>query len=104
MAMFSFAVIMAASMFKWVGNSRIYEIFDSITSFGNYPRTIFSKSFQTIISYIIPVAIIAFYPASALLGKDISGIMPAVLVLALFLVLSILFWRLMLSKYTSAGG
>lgn len=103
-SMFSFAVLMAASVFKWVGNSRIYEIFDSVSSFGNYPRTIFSKSFQTIISYIVPVAIIAFYPASALLGKDISGIMPAALVLALFLVLSILFWRLMLSKYTSAGG
>jgi ABC-2 type transport system permease protein len=104
LALFSFAVLMAASVFKWVGNSRVYEIFDSVSSFGNYPRSIFSKSFQTIISYIVPVAIIAFYPASALLGKDISGIMPTALVLALFLVLSILFWRLMLSRYTSAGG
>lgn len=104
LVMFAFAVLMAATVFKWVGNSRIYEIFDSITSFGNYPRSIFSKSFQNIISFIIPVGIIAFYPASALLGKDISGLLPSVLVCVLFLLASLALWRLMLSGYTSAGG
>lgn len=102
--MFSFAVLMSASVFKWVGNSRIYEIFDSITAFGNYPRSIFSKSFQAIISYVIPVGIIAFYPASALLGKSLSGILPAILVCVLFLALSLVFWKFMLARYTSAGG
>jgi ABC-2 type transport system permease protein len=95
---------MSATVFKWVGNSRIYEIFDSITAFGNYPRTIFSKTFQTIISYVIPVSVIAFYPASALLGKDISGILPILLVCMVFFILSLGVWKLMLSKYTSAGG
>jgi ABC-2 type transport system permease protein len=104
LVMFSFAVIMSGSVFKWVGNSRIYEIFDSITAFGNYPRSIFSKSFQAIISYIIPVAIIGFFPASALLGKELSGVIPAIVVSVLFFLLSLSFWRLMLSKYTSAGG
>lgn len=104
LSLFSFAVLMSATVFKWVGNSRIYEIFDSITSFGNYPRTIFSKTFQTVISYIIPVSVIAFYPASALLGKDISGFMPVIPVCILFFISSLCVWRLMLSKYTSAGG
>lgn len=104
LSLFSFAVLMSATVFKWVGNSRIYEIFDSITAFGNYPRTIFSKTFQTIISYVIPVSVIAFYPASALLGKDISGILPILLVCIAFFMLSLCVWRLMLSKYTSAGG
>lgn len=104
LVMFAFAVLMAATVFKWVGNSRIYEIFDSITSFGNYPRSIFSKSFQNIISFVIPVGIIAFYPASALLGKDVSGILPSVFICVLFLLLSLAVWRFMLSRYTSAGG
>jgi len=103
-SLFSFAVLMSATVFKWVGNSRIYEIFDSITSFGNYPLTIFSRTFQIIISYIIPVSVIAFYPASALLGKDISGFLPVIPVCILFLILSLCVWKLMLSKYTSAGG
>ncbi len=41
----SFALIMAGSVFKWVGNGRVYEIYDSLTAFGNYPRSIFSKAF-----------------------------------------------------------
>lgn len=102
--LFSFSLFMAGSMFKWVGNSRIYEIFDSVSSFGNYPRTIFSKSFQTLISYVMPIAMIGFFPASALLGKAIDGALPAALVCFIFLALGLSFWRFMLSKYTSAGG
>lgn len=104
LVMFAFAVLMAATVFKWVGNSRIYEIFDNITAFGNYPRSIFSKSFQNIISFVIPVGIIAFYPASALLGKDVSGLLPSIFICVLFLLLSLAVWRFMLSRYTSAGG
>jgi len=91
-------------MFKWVGNSRIYEIFDSITAFGNYPRSIFSKAFQNLISYIIPIAIIGFFPASALLGKSIDGALAAMGICLVFFIFSMLFWRKMLSLYTSAGG
>ncbi len=103
-SLFSFAVLMSATVFKWVGNSRIYEIFDSIAAFGNYPMTIFSRTFQAIISYVIPVSVIAFYPASALLVKDISGIFSIMLVCIVFFLLSLGLWRLMLSKYNSAGG
>ncbi|HOV69046.1 MAG TPA: ABC-2 family transporter protein, partial [Clostridia bacterium] len=65
----SFAVIMAATVFKWVGNGRVYEMFDSISSFGMYPSSIYSKAFQIILTYILPVGVIGFLPASALLGK-----------------------------------
>ncbi|MDD4296117.1 MAG: ABC-2 family transporter protein [Ruminiclostridium sp.] len=104
MVLFSFSLFMAGSMFKWVGNSRIYEIFDSITSFGNYPATIFSKFFRILISNVIPIALLGFFPASALLGKEIDGALPAALVCIIFLALGFCFWRFMLSKYTSAGG
>lgn len=104
LALFSFALIMAGSVFKWVGNSRIYEIFDSITIFGNYPRSIFPRTFQAILSYILPIAMIGFFPAAALLGKSSDGVFPAMLVCLIFAALSFAFWRWMLSKYTSAGG
>ena len=104
LVLFAFSLFMAGSVFKWVGNSRIFEIFDSIASFGNYPRTIFSKSFQALISYVIPIAMIGFFPASALLGKAIDGALPAALVCFIFLALGLSFWKIMLSKYTSAGG
>lgn len=102
--LFSFALLMAGSVFKWVGNSRIYEIFDSIASFGNFPRSIFTSAFQTIISYVVPIAAIGFLPASVLLGKRTEGIPQTVLVCIAFLFLSLGFWKRMLTKYTSAGG
>lgn len=104
LVLFSFALIMAGSLFKWVGNSRIYEIFDSVASFGNYPRSIFSKSFQAILSYIVPVAAIGFFPASALLGKATDNALAVLLVCLIFLAFSLFFWNKMLSSYTSAGG
>ena len=91
MVLFSFSLFMAGSMFKWVGNSRI-------------PATIFSKSFRILISNVIPIALLGFFPASALLGKEIEGALSAALVCIIFLALGLCFWRFMLSKYTSAGG
>lgn len=102
--LFSFALLMAGSAFKWVGNSRIYEIFDSIASFGNYPRSIFSSGFQTIISYVIPISAVGFLPASVLLGKRPEGILLTSIVCFMFLALSAVFWKCMLRQYTSAGG
>jgi ABC-2 type transport system permease protein len=40
--MLGISLIMAATSFKWVGNSRIPEIFDSVLSFAKYPRSIFT--------------------------------------------------------------
>ena len=104
LVLFSFALLMAGSAFKWVGNSRIYEIFDSIVSFGNYPRSIFTKAFQTIISYVIPIAVVGFLPAAALLGKNPGGIFVSCCVCFLFFIFSAAFWKSMLKQYTSAGG
>ncbi len=102
--LFAFALLMAGSAFKWVGNSRIYEIFDSLVSFGNYPRSIFSRGFQTVISYIVPIAAVGFLPASVLLGKRPEGIIVTCVVCFIFLLASAGFWKLMLRQYTSAGG
>src|SRR4030042_197190 len=69
----SFAFIMAASGFKWVGNFRVYEIFDALTSFDMYPTSIFSKGIQILITACIPLALMGFFPASILLHKSING-------------------------------
>jgi len=102
--LFSFTLIMAGTVFKWVGNGRVFEIYDSVTNFGLYPTSIFSKTVQLIITSIIPVAIIGFLPAATLLGKPSSGIFAAVVSSFIFLLFSLWFWNFMLEKYTSAGG
>lgn len=104
MVLFAFNVISAAIVFKWVGNSRVFELFDCVTNFGMYPKSIFSKATQNFISYIIPIAAIGFYPSVVLLDKGSNGILLSSLVSVLFLLFSLKFWNLMLKNYTSAGG
>lgn len=101
---FGFAVFMAATGILWVGNFRIYDIFQAVTVFGTYPITIFSKQFQFIISFIIPVAMVGFFPASALLSRPAPESLIASGVSVLFCVLSLFYWKRMLAHYTSAGG
>jgi len=104
MVMFGYGLVLAGLGIVWIGNFRVYEIFESITSFGLYPTAIFSKSLQTIITLVIPVAILGSVPATVLLGRPSPGTLGAVGVSLLFLLFSLGFWRWMLKKYTSVGG
>lgn len=97
-------LIMAASAFKWVGNSRIYEIFDAVTLFGRYPLSIFSGVLRGIISAVIPVAMMGFFPAAALLGRRDAMMLFAPLPCILFLVLGWALFKRMTYLYQSAGG
>lgn len=101
---FAFALYLSGIVFVWVGCSRVYEIYGSLSSFGFYPRTIFSKGIQTVITAIIPVAMTGFIPAAVLLGKPTEGVWVSLLSSIIFLIFGIIFWNWMLSKYTSAGG
>lgn len=100
----SFAFIMAASGFKWIGNFRVYEIFDALTSFAMYPASIFSKGVQILITACIPLALMGFFPASVLLNKSLNGLIITLVSSIFFLIFSIIFWYRMLRTYTSAGG
>ena len=101
---FGFAVFMAATGIHWVGNFRVYEIFQAVTAFGTYPLSIFSKPFQFIISFIIPVAMVGFFPASALLSRPAPESLIAAAVSVVFCGFSLIYWKRTLAYYTSAGG
>jgi ABC-2 type transport system permease protein len=100
----SFAFFMAGSCFKWVGNSRVYEIFDSLCAFAMYPTTIFGKGMQVLVAAVLPLAVMAFFPASVLLGRSVEYLGFGLLSCAAFLAAGAFFWSRMLRSYTSAGG
>ncbi|MNP33510.1 hypothetical protein D3C76_1267520 [compost metagenome] len=102
--LFAFSLFMSGLLFKWVGSSRVYDIFDSVSMFGMYPGTIFSKTFQNLLTYVIPMTMIGFLPAAALLGRPVSGSWMAGGICILFLLAGLGFWHWMLKNYTSAGG
>jgi len=97
-------MLMAATSFKWVGNSRIPEIFDSVMTFGKYPVTIFPKAIKGIATFVIPVSMIGFYPASALLGRLDPSALLAVIPCLLFLIFGIWLYQYMVKLYEGAGG
>lgn len=102
--MFAFALFMAGLGIVWVGNYRIYDIFLNVMDFGLYPKSIFSKSFQSILTYIIPISLLASYPASALLGKVDGNVVFALLSSVVFFVAGLWFYFKTVKNYTSAGG
>lgn len=104
MVMMGIALLMAATSFKWVGNSRIPEIFNSVRNFGMYPQSIFPKTVLVISSYLIPVAMIGYFPAAALLGKGNNLMFIAIIPCTIFLSLGITLYRSMVRLYQGVGG
>ena len=102
--MFAFGLFMAGIGIVWIGNFRVYDIFFSISNFGMYPKSIFSKAFQSVFTMLIPVFLLGFFPASVLLGNPDSTAIYAILSSVGFLAVALLFYKSMVSKYTSAGG
>lgn len=102
--MFSLTLFLSGTLFVWVGNGRLWEIFDVITNFGRYPASIYAVVVRTVITAVIPVAVIAFFPAAALLDRLPPGVLFTGAAVMVFLAASLLFWHRMLARYTSAGG
>lgn len=102
--LFAISVILAALGIVWVGNSRLLDIYGSVARFASYPLTIFKKPIKILLSFLIPVAMLGFLPASVLLQLSAPFIWVSVACSILFLGLSLTFWRLMIRRYTSAGG
>lgn len=97
-------IIMAAITFKWVGNSRIPEIFESIMSFGKYPLGIFPNIIKGIATFVIPVAMIGYFPASALLGRLNIWAFAAIIPCILFMLFGIWLYGKMIKLYEGVGG
>jgi len=102
--LFASALFMSGMLFRWVGSSRVYEMNDAATSFGRYPLSIYSKPLQFVLSSVVPVAMISYFPAATLLGRSTPGLYGAAAASVIFLAAGLLFWHYMLRTYTSAGG
>ena len=78
--------------------------------FAGYPISIFPKVIQFLMTYIVPFAFVNYFPASYLLGKDISNkynnaYLWAVPFIGMVLyALVYLFWRYSLRHYKSSGN
>lgn len=104
LVMMGISLIMAATSFKWVGNSRIPEIFNSIKSFGKYPQSIFQKAISGFTTFIMPVAMVGYFPAAVLLGRGEVYMFAAIVPCALFAMAGIGLYKHMIHLYEGVGG
>ncbi|MBD5488270.1 MAG: hypothetical protein HDR13_05675 [Lachnospiraceae bacterium] len=97
-------LLMAATSFKWVQNSRIPEMYESVANLGNYPQSIFPKQIIAITSFIMPVAMVGFFPAAALLGRLEPWMYLTIIPCILFLLFGIGIYQYMVRLYEGVGG
>ncbi|MCL2747949.1 MAG: ABC-2 family transporter protein [Oscillospiraceae bacterium] len=97
-------IIMAATSFKWVGNSRLPEIFGSVEAFGQYPIAIFPSAIRAVATFIVPVSLVGFFPAAALLGRAEPEAFWGAGLSLLFLGFGVWLYQHMIRRYKGAGG
>lgn len=99
--------IMTSAISFWTkASGHITHMLYMTNDFGKYPITIYNKAVQTVITYVIPFAFTAYYPASYFLtGEDglfrIGGTVVAGTVL---FALALFVWKKGLGAYESAGS
>ncbi len=96
----------SAISFWTKASGHITHMFYMTNDFSKYPTTIYNKFVRTFITYVIPFAFTAFYPASYFLSGEnvlfcIGGTVVASTVLFL---ISIFIWNIGIKAYESAGS
>ncbi len=107
MLIYTSVKIATAAIAFWTKRSgNIIYMFYMVNDFAKYPVTIYNNFVKKIITYVIPFALTAFYPAQYFLtGRDpLFSIGMTVLVSMILLVISNFIWNRGIRAYESAGS
>lgn len=99
--------IFCAALALWIKRSgSILQMFYMASDFAKYPVTIYNRAVRGIITYIIPFAFTAYYPASYFLGRgDTLYCIGGTVIMALILMfIGVCVWNRGLRAYESAGS
>ncbi len=78
---------------------------DGGREFGRYPLSVYGEAVLRFLTYIVPLALVLYYPFLTLLGRSdalLHRLCPALALL--FLVPCLIFWRIGLRHYQSTGS
>lgn len=99
--------IATAAIAFWTKRSgNITYMFYMVNDFSKYPISIYNNFVKTIITYIIPFAFTAFYPAYYILTGEnpLFNIVVTVLIAVVIMFIGILIWNRGIKAYESAGS
>lgn len=80
-------------------------IFRDITKLGTIPVDVYRQPLRAVLTYIIPVGVMVSFPVKALIGLvSFWGVLLSFTLGGLLVFLSLRFWKLALTKYSSASS
>jgi ABC-2 type transport system permease protein len=104
--MFSVQLILACLTFWFVNTFSLMQTIGWINQFGQYPVTILTLPLRFLLTWVLPYAMMGFYPAAFLLhGGEyrLYGLLAPLMGFFLF-GLSLLVWRVSVRRYQSTGS
>lgn len=103
---FGLFLIYAAFSFFTTEGLEVMNIFtDGGREFGRYPFSVYGKGVLRLVTYVVPLALVQYYPLLYLLGREQSKLyMLFPLLSLLFLLPSYGFFKLGLRRYQSTGS
>ena len=100
-----FLIYATISIFTIEGVDFFHVFTYGAREFGKYPFSIYGKQILRFLTFIIPLALIQYYPLLFLTDRSTNGILAMVPLLSLlFCIPSYLFFRFGLRKYKSCGS
>ena len=99
--------IATAAIAFWTKKSgNITYMFYMVNDFAKYPVTIYNNTVRGIITYIIPFAFTAFYPASYILtnANPLYNVGMTVVISIVLMTVGIVIWNMGIRAYESAGS
>jgi ABC-2 type transport system permease protein len=102
---YSIWLVMVSLAFWFVKIDNITELFYAFYEAGRYPVTIYRGAVRVLLTYLVPIAFVTTFPASALLGRldQTTMLIGFVFAVGLF-ILSNRFWNFALRYYSSASS
>lgn len=99
-------LITSAIAFWTKQSGAVTHMFYMVNEFAKYPTTIYNRAVKIIVTYIIPFAFTAFFPASYFLGSGnaLYNIGGTVLMAVALMAVGIIIWNKGVSSYESAGS
>ncbi len=98
-------VLVSSLSFIVVNSDALMMLYFKISDFIRYPLNVYTVGIKFFLTFMLPLAVASFYPATVLIQGATAKIMAmSIIPVIIFTIVAVLFWNYAMKKYTSAGG
>ncbi len=103
--LYSLWVMLITTAFWFVQIDSIMEFISALFETGRFPVTVYPAPLRFLFTFIVPIAFITTFPSAAIIGRiNIRYAVGALFVAGAFYLISTVFWKFALTKYSSASS